>query len=121
MVVKQPIESHAVHSSRLIRHAEAQLANGDRLQASEKAWGAVAHHLKGIAERLGWSYRTHADVFRIVDRLSREMGEPRLRTLFAVANGLHQNFYEDAMELDYVRTEIEDVKALLDMLGRADR
>ena len=121
MVVRQPIESHEVHSERLIRHAEEQLTNGDRLQASEKAWGAVAHHMKSIAERRGWSYRTHADVFRIVDRLSREMGEPRLRTLFAVANGLHQNFYEDAMEIDYVRTEIEDVKELLDLLVRADR
>jgi hypothetical protein len=49
------------------------------------------------------------------------MREPRLKTLFAVANGLHQNFYEDAMELDYVRAEIEDVKELLDMLRRADR
>ncbi len=121
MVVRQPIESHEVHSERLIRHAEEQLTNGDRLQASEKAWGAVAHHLKSIAERRGWSCRTHAEGFRIVDRLSREMGEPRLRTQFAVANGLHQNFYEDAMGIDYVRTEIEDVKELLDLLVRADR
>ena len=121
MVVKQPIESHVVHSERLTRHAEEQLVSGDRLQASEKAWGAVAHHLEGIAEQRGWSYRTHADVFRVVDRLSREMGEPGLKTLFAVANGLHQNFYEDAMELDYVRAEIEDVKELLDMLRRANR
>ena len=121
MVVQQPIESHAVHSERLLRHAEEQLTNGDRLQASEKAWGAVAHQLKGIAEQRGWSYRTHADVFRIVDRLSREMREPRLKTLFAVANGLHQNFNEDAMELDYVRSEIDGVKELLDILSQTDR
>ena len=121
MVVQQPIESHAAHSERSLQHAEEQVTGGDRLQASEKAWGAVAHHLKGTAEQRGWSYRTHADVFRIVDRLSREMREPRLKTLFAVANGLHQNFYEDAMELDYVRSEIEDVKELLAILGRADR
>ncbi len=121
MVVKQPIESHAVHSERLLQHAEEQVTNGDRLQASEKAWGAAAHHLKGIAEQRGWLYRTHADVFRIVDRLSREMGEPRLKTLFAVANGLYQNFYEDAMELDYVRSEIEDVKELLAILSQEDQ
>ena len=121
MVVQQPIESHTVHSERLLRHAEEQVTNGDRLQASEKAWGAVAHQLKGVAEQRGRSYRTHAYVFRIVERLSREMREPRLKTLFAVANGLHQNFYEDAMELDYVRSEIEDVKELLAMLSRADR
>ena len=33
-----PIESHAVHSDRLIADAEEELAKGDRLQASEKAW-----------------------------------------------------------------------------------
>ena len=36
----KPIEDHAVHSDRLIRHAWEQLEQGDRLQASEKAWGA---------------------------------------------------------------------------------
>ena len=52
----KPIEDHAVHSDRLIRHAWEQLEQGDRLQASEKAWGAVAHALKrhrraaGLAE-----------------------------------------------------------------------
>ena len=44
-----PIESQFVHSLRLIRHAQDELDRGDRLQASEKAWGAVAHQLKAIA------------------------------------------------------------------------
>ena len=39
----EPIEAHYVHSQRLILHAEEKLAEGDRIQASEKAWGAVAH------------------------------------------------------------------------------
>ncbi len=120
MVVKQqPIESHEVHSQRLMRHADEQLTRGDRLQASEKTWGAAAHALKVIAERRGWTYRTHADAFRIVERLSEEMGEPRLKILFSVANGLHQNFYEDARSLDYIRTEMESVKEFLSMMERA--
>ena len=56
----KPIEDHAVHSDRLIRHAWEQLEQGDRLQASEKAWGAVAHALKDIAARRGWRNRAHA-------------------------------------------------------------
>ena len=55
------MEPHKVHSERLIRHAEEQLAKGDRLQASEKAWGAVVHRLKDIADQRGWKYSTHAD------------------------------------------------------------
>ena len=121
MVVTQPIESHRVHSQRLIQHAEEQLSKGDRLQASEKAWGAAAHSLKAIAEDREWAYRTHADAFRIVERLANEMGEPRLKILFSVANGMHQNFYEDSKSLDYIRTEIESVRELLGMLEQAER
>ena len=121
MVVKQPIESHEVHSQRLLRHAEEQLAVGDRLQASEKAWGAAAHRLKAIAGDRSWAYRTHADAFRVVERLSDEMGEPRLKILFSVANRMHQYFYEDSKSLDYIRTEIESVRELLEMLNRAER
>ena len=46
----QPIESHEVHSARLLGHAREMLAKGDRLQASEKVWGAVAHGIKALAE-----------------------------------------------------------------------
>ena len=49
-LTQQPIESHDTHSRRLIRHAEEMLDAGDRLQASEKAWGAVAHRLKVVAD-----------------------------------------------------------------------
>ena len=52
-----PIETHKVHSERLMRHAEEQLAKGDRLQASEKAWGAAVHRLKDIANKRGWEVR----------------------------------------------------------------
>ena len=67
----------------------------------------------------GWAYRTHADAFRVVERLADEMGEPRLKILFSVANGMHQNFYEDSKSLDYIRTEIESVEELLGLLNRA--
>ena len=48
---KGPIETHQIHSERLMRHAEEQLAKGDRLQASEKAWGVAAHRLKEFADQ----------------------------------------------------------------------
>ena len=57
---RSPIESHAVHSERLMRHAWERLEQGDRLQASEKCWGAVAHALKAVSQRYGWRHRTHA-------------------------------------------------------------
>ena len=117
---QQPIETHEVHSLRLIRHALEELSRGDRLQASEKAWGAVAHRLKVIATSRGWRYVTHSDAFDIAERLERELGEPRLSLLFSVANGLHRNFYMDALPLRQLRREIEAVEELLELLERVD-
>ena len=41
-----PITDHAAHSAALLAHAQEMIDQGDRLQASEKIWGAVAHKLK---------------------------------------------------------------------------
>ena len=116
----EPIESHDVHSERLMRHAEEKLAEGDRLQASEKVWGAVAHRLKAIAERRGWEYNTHAQVYRIIKRLSAERGNRQISVLFSAAKGFHQNYYIDAMHLEELNDEMENVKELLRLLEQAD-
>ena len=117
----EPIEAHYVHSRRLILHAEEKLAEGDRLQASEKAWGAVAHYFKHLAAQHGWRYVTHADAFRISDRLAAELEDSRIKTLFTIANSMHGNFYQDQKSLDHIGQEIEEVKVLLDILMRVDQ
>ena len=116
-----PIESHAVHSDRLIADAEEELAKGDRLQASEKAWGAVAHQLKVIADLRGWEYNTHRQVYGVVSRLSDEVGGQELKDIFGIANSLHQNFYTDVKPLEQLENEIGRVKDLLEMLKRTEQ
>ena len=111
-----PIESHAIHSARLIAHAEIELAKGDRLQASEKAWGAVAHRIKVIANERGWEYKSHRQVFGIIDRLADEIDNEELKVLFFVANGLHQNYYIDSFPISTLEYQITKVKQLLAML-----
>ena len=111
-----PIETHNVHSRRLIAHAKIELEKGDRLQASEKAWGAVAHRLKAIADRRGWEYVTHQQVFGIVRRIADELGDPDLRDLFSYPHGLHRNYYVDAMPIEELRYEIGKAEEMLDML-----
>ena len=115
-LAQQPIESHDVHSRRLIQHAEDMLEAGDRLQASEKAWGAVAHRLKVVADNRGLRYETYTDASAVVLDLSIEQNNPRIRTLFDVAYGLHINYYGDIKTTDYLRSEIDNVKELLAIL-----
>lgn len=109
---------HTDTSRRFIEQAEDELRRGDRLQASEKAWGAAAHAVKSIAEREGWRHDEHSDLFRAVDNIVNRTGDPEIRNLFSVANSLHQNFYEGWFSDPFIASNIEDVKRLLDKLDR---
>lgn len=117
---ERPIESHLVHSRRLLAHAEEWLDKGDRLQTSEKAWGAVAHYFKIIADSRGWEYETHTDAFQVAHNIAIEQNNPLIRQYFSIAHGMHINFYRDIKPLDFFRAELEDVKELMDILERID-
>ena len=103
-------------SRRLIRQAEEEFIKGDLLQASEKAWGSVAHAVKSIAESRGWNHQTHALLFDVSGQISDELGRPGLRTMFRSASVMHQNYYEDYMPTDEVQSGIDDAKAYLQEL-----
>lgn len=117
---ERPIESHLVHSRRLLAHAEEWLDKVDRLQTSEKAWGAVAHYFKIIADSRGWEYETHTNAFQVAHNIAIEQNNPLIRQYFSIAHGMHINFYRDIKPLDFLRAELEDVKELMDILERID-
>ena len=113
--IPTPIETHEVHSERLLRHAYIELEKGDRLQTSEKAWGAVAHAIKAVAAHRGWKYDTHSDATRVIVRLVPELGE-RVYLLYRTANNLHRNYYMDVMPLEELRRDLAYVEELVSML-----
>ena len=104
-------------SRRLIEHAEWELRNGEPLQASEKAWGAVVHNLKAIARERGWPHGGHYQLSQIVDRLAAESDDDEIRALFSIAEALHVNFYNNWKTASAVRSNVESVKRLLDKLS----
>ena len=109
-------ETYAQAARHLLAQAQAELAQDDVRQASEKGWGAAAQIVKAVAESRGWEHRTHAALFRVVSDLASETGDDDLRTLFHVANSLHINFYENWNTADNVRSGLSDVARLLDKL-----
>ena len=46
-------EQHTEISDEFLERAQEELRMGDLLQASEKAWGAVAHCVKSVASEVG--------------------------------------------------------------------
>ena len=116
-----PIETHAVHSQRLLDHAAEMLAQGDRIQASEKIWGAAAHQVKAIAASRGWPNTSHTDGYSIVHHITTHIGNRDIDILFGLANETHQNFYEDQLTLDMLETRLEAITELIELLDAADR
>ena len=104
------------------RHLLAQgfeeLAAGDSRQASEKGWGAAAQMIKAIASHRGWKHNSHAALYRIIGRLVDETGDKGIHNRFTTANGLHQNFYENWGDTNYVARGLANVRELLDKLER---
>lgn len=109
-------QKYAELSLRLLRQAQEEFDKGDRLQASEKAWGAAAHAMKAAAARRGWNHTRHGHLFAVAGQLSDDTGEPELRTLFNVASSMHQNFYEDWQPDGSVRDGIDQVRRLVELM-----
>ncbi len=100
----------------LLAQAFEELAEGDSRQASEKGWGAAAQMIKAIASSRGWNHQNHASLYRIIARLVKETGDDGICNRFSTANALHQNFYENWGEADYVAGGLSDVRELLHKL-----
>ena len=109
-------EKYRNDSRRLLAHARIELDAGDLRQASEKGWGAAALMLKAVAEARDWDHDRHRHFSRIASRLRSELGNGDLYRQFRVAEGLHENFYEDTLSVEDVALDLLDVERLLDLI-----
>lgn len=109
-------EKYAELSLRLLRQAQEEFDKGDRLQASEKAWGAAAHAMKAAAERRGWNHGKHGHLFAVAGQVADDADNPEIRRLFNSASSLHQNFYEDWQMDASVQGGIGDVRRLVEIM-----
>ena len=111
---------HQAISDTFLEHAVDELENGDLLQASEKAWGAVAHYVKSIAREQGWPNRSQADVNKNARRLIAKTEDPKGNaTKLRAVNALHHNFYESYFDEGVVKGGIVDAQELIDAMKLA--
>ena len=109
-------ERYSQLSRQYIQRADEYLRAGDRVQASEKGWGAVAEAIKSIAEQRGWNHQGHRLLNDVAYQLTSEWSRPDVRRLYDAMEKLHINFYEDNMALDAIADSIGDAKALISEL-----
>ena len=115
------VQNHRSVSDTFLDHAQVEFDKGDLLQASEKAWGALAHYVKAIAKGREWHNETHADLMRIAGGLvdvTKDSKSQRERLL--AVRSLHSNFYEDEFDSDEVQGGIDAARKLLNALKEAE-
>ena len=110
---------HAAISRRFLEHAEIEIDKGNRLQASEKVWGAVSHALKSVAEKRGWEHGHRQNILDISAHLGKEFDlEGDFDLLLGSAKTMHVNFYENEYGEDTIRRAIGFAGEFVDQIER---
>lgn len=115
----QRAEDRRTIGRRFLYQAAQHLLDGDRLQAGEKAWGAIAQNLKVIGELRGWHHGSHQQIENIGRQIVLEFGDVELSELLSeVYHNGHQNFYENQRTLAEMRGTIDAAEQALYALER---
>lgn len=102
-----PPERYEEISRHLLRQAQEELDKGDVLQASDKVWGATAHAIKAVCQRLGWNHHAHNHLSAAANYVSSGLNRDDLMEAFGFLEAMHTNFYEHQKEADQVRIEVD--------------
>lgn len=113
----QSEDDHRAIGRRFVVQAHKHLEEGDSLQAGEKAWGAIAHNLKAIAQLRGWKHGSHQQIENIGRQIVAEVDIGELGNAIAETylNG-HRNFYENFRTVEEMQTTVEAAEEVLPML-----
>lgn len=107
-------------SRRLIRQAREELDAGDRLQATEKVWGAFAQMMKAHGQQRGWlNLGSHRTVGHIAQQLAAEYDERAIIHAYVAADNGHRNFYDNEMSPPEIEGIIVVVSNVLPRLENA--
>ncbi len=100
------VEDRVQIGRRLIQQARDELERGERFQATEKVWDALAQMLKAHGQQRGWmNLGSHRTVSHIAQHLDAEYPEIPVSMAYVAADNGHRNFYDNEMS----PPEIEDI------------
>ncbi len=97
-----------------LAQAREELAKGDLQQASEKGWGTTSQMVKAIAQERGWFHRSHRSLQDVINRLHDETRDSEWASLFAAAESLHMNFYENWSTANVIALRLLQVELFVD-------
>ncbi len=101
-----PPDRYEEISRHLLEQAQAALDKGDILQASDKVWGATAHAVKAVCQRMGWNHHAHNHISAAANYVASGLNRQDLMEAFGFLEAMHVNYYEHQKEADQVRLEV---------------
>ena len=114
------VEDRVQISRRLIQQAREELAVGERLQATEKVWGALAQMMKAHGQQRGWlNLGSHRTVGHIARQLAAEYDSRAILDAYVAADNGHRNFYDNEMSPPEITEIIAVVADVLPQLEGA--
>ena len=100
------VEDRVQISRRLIQQARDELERGDRLQAAEKVWGALARMLKAHGQQRDWlNLGSHRSVGHIARQPADEYDNGRILNACVAADNGHRHVHDNGMS----PPEVEDI------------
>ena len=108
-----PPERYEEISRHLLQQAQEELDKGDILQASDKVWGATAHAIKAVCQRMGWNHRAHNHLNAAANYIFAELGRDDLLSAYGYLDALHSNYYEHQRVASEVRVGIANSDFLI--------
>ena len=112
---------HEEISERFLDHAEAEFQGGDMLQASEQAWGAVAHYVKSVARTNNWPNTSHREISSSAGKLLDLTAAPKgNRRKFTVIDFLRVNYFDYELDPEDVALAIGDARTLVDAIREVE-
>lgn len=119
-------QEHTQMALEFLAASDREFAAGERLQASEKLYGAATHIVTAIAQQRDWQYRSHRAMKNAIFRLEQEYNDPLILAGFLAAEDFHKNFFHNDMEEYEIEQErpvvhrfVSRMLALLDDSDRA--
>lgn len=97
-------------NEKYLSDADELVKKGDYAQASEKLWGATATLAKAIAETRKKQIKSHDGVTFFLTTIANELKDKSILRIILMANGLHQNFYEDTLPPEAVKEGTKVIK-----------
>ena len=97
-------------NNKYINDADKYIMKDDYVQASEKLWGASVTIIKAIAAQRGKTIKSHEGIQYFFAQIAKELKDANINTICLIAEGLHQNFYENTTHPDTIKKGSKTIK-----------